>query len=198
MSKIVRDQGSQSIREQLEAQTKEWLIERLCEFAMDDDRNADRMLLYMSAEKSDEGKVIKDFKTAIDKAIEQIKVHGSATWKDQLSLTELNNIVDTLATVSVNGKHSVVLEITEYALLELDSISELQDECELDYLIDAFRDLHLTACYKLKPDPQSFGTHLATLANKSEWGFFDGPPDGYASVLGTEGLSSYVAALKTK
>ena len=49
-----------------------------------------------------------------------------------------------------------------------------------------------------EPDPEYFGTHLAELAIKTEWGLFDGPPDGYAEVLGTEGLSSYVAALMTK
>jgi hypothetical protein len=189
---------SKFIREQLQVQTKEWLLERLFEFSADDDINSDRILLYLAAEKNDDLEVIKDFKSALDKAVEEVKVHGLATWNDPLPLGGLDNIADALAKVSVNGKHSVVLEISEYALLGLDLISELQDECELDYLIDAFRHLHLSACYNLKPDPEHFGIHLAELANKSEWGYFDGPPDGYTEVLGQAGLSSYASALKIK
>jgi hypothetical protein len=128
--------------------------------------------------------------------IKQIKAHGPASWKSELPLTALDNIADALAEVSLQDKQNAVLEIAEYALLELDSISELQDECELDYLIDAFRALHLGACYKLKPDPEQFGRHLAKLANKSEWGLFDGPPAGYADVLGSTGLSSYALNLR--
>jgi hypothetical protein len=58
---------SKTIREQLQTQTKEWLLERLCEFAIDDDINADRTLLYLSAQKGDETEIIRDFKSALDK-----------------------------------------------------------------------------------------------------------------------------------
>jgi hypothetical protein len=87
-----------------------------------------------------------------------------------------------------------VMEISEYALLKLDSVFELQDECELEYLVDAFRHLHLEACYKLKPDPRALATRLAQLGQQTAWGFFDGPPDGYGEVLGRDGLKAFLSA----
>jgi hypothetical protein len=85
------------------------------------------------------------------------------------------------------------MEVAEYALVKLDSVFELQDECELEYLVDEFRRLHLEACIKLKPAPRSLGVRLAELAKATEWGFFDGPPDGYGEVLGKDGLAAYLS-----
>jgi hypothetical protein len=116
--------------------------------------------------------------------------------KSKLPRRGLWNIADALAEVLLKGKMTAVFEIAEYALLKLDSVSELQDECELDSLIDASRKLHLNACHNLKPDLEHFGRHLAELANQTEWWLFTGPPAGYAEVLGTTGLSAYGAALK--
>ena len=101
-----------------------------------------------------------------------------------------------LATVMSKNLMNAVIETSEYALIKLDGIFELQDECELEYLIDAFRHLHLEACYRLRPDPCTLGKHLAELAMLTEWGFSDGPPDGYAEVLGQDGLSAFQAKLK--
>ena len=92
-------------------------------------------------------------------------------------------------------KLKAVMEISEYALVKLDSVFELQDECELEYLVDAFLDLHLNACYKLRPAPQALAMRLAELSQQTEWGFFDGPPDGYCEVLGQEGIKTFVSII---
>ncbi len=83
-------------------------------------------------------------------------------------------------------------------LLAADSISGLQDECELDWLIGTFYGLHVRACCELKIDPEHFGTHLAELANKTNWWIFDGPPKEYAEFLGPAGLASYASIPKKK
>ena len=93
------------------------------------------------------------------------------------------------------GPELLSVQKGKHQLVKLDSVFELQDECELEYLIDAFRHLHLEACYKLKPDPCSLGVRLAELGKQTEWGFFDGPPDGYGEVLGQEGLSAYLSKM---
>ncbi len=95
-------------------------------------------MLYLSAEKAHDAEVIVDFKGTIDKAIKKIKDHGRADWRNELPLRALYDIADALTHVQLMDKQSVVLEIAEYVLLEFDSISEFQDECELDYLIEAF------------------------------------------------------------
>ena len=196
VNRIQRDQFVKTLNEQLQMQTREWLIDRLCEFAVDDGINADRIPLYLSAEKDNEDEVIKDFKVIIDKAIKQVTTHGSADWRNKLPSRALWDVAESLAKVSRYDKEKAVLEIAEYALLGVDSISGLQDECELDGVIGVFRDLHISACHKLKLDPAHFGTHLAQLANKTDWWLFE--PKEYAEFLGEPGLASYVSARMKK
>lgn len=86
-------------------------------------------------------------------------------------------------------------ELFSGKISRLDSVFELQDESELEYLVDAFRHLHLEACYKLKQDPCSLGVRLAELGKATEWCFFDGPPDGYGEVLGKDGLAAYLSKM---
>ncbi len=103
-NKADRDEFVKTLTEQLQAQTKEWLMERLCEFASDDDINADRIYLYLSAEKDDSAEAIIDFKATIDKAIKQVRNHGPADWRNKLPLRALYDIADALEKVSLKGK----------------------------------------------------------------------------------------------
>ncbi len=100
---------TKTLREQLKEQPKEWLIERLCEFAVDDDISADRILLYLSAEKAHDGEVIRDFEATIDKAIKQVEDHGPADWRNKLPRRALYDMEDALTKVSLQGKPNVVL-----------------------------------------------------------------------------------------
>lgn len=202
MNKTTYEQLREQLRLQLAMQTKEWLVERLCEFFFEDDLNADRVQSFLAAQADNESDVIADFKNKIDKIIKQIEKHGPADWKSRLPTRGLYNIAEALADVSLRGKPAAVLEISEYALVKIDFISGLQDECELDGVIEVFRQLHVEAYSRLNLDPEHFGRHLAELANQSKWWIFRGPPTGnyppaaYEECLGVTGLSAYVAALK--
>jgi hypothetical protein len=121
--------------------------------------------------------------------------HGPASWTSELSTVGFDSVADTLA-VFFDTRLKEVIEISEYALVKLDSVFELQDECELEYLVDAFRSLHLEACCRLKVNPVALGERLAELTKQTEWEFFDGPPDGYYEVLGNEGLSAFLSKLE--
>lgn len=182
------------LKRKLERKSKEWLIDRLVELALADDANADRIMLRLVADDDDSQACIAKFKSQLDKAAEQIVDHGPGSWKSQLPTTGFDSVADGLAAMLPKNLKAVI-EISEYALVRLDGVFELQDECELEYLVDAFRHLHLEACYKLKPDPSSLGIRLAELGKQTEWGFFDGPPDGYADVLGKEGLSAFLSKM---
>ena len=183
-------------RQILEKQSKSWLVERLLELSGVDSANADRILLSLSVAQSDEAAVIADFKQQIEKAIAEIDGHGPGTWKSILPSEGFDAVADALTIVLSKNMFNAVIETTEYALVKLDSIFELQDECELEYLVDAFRHLHLEACQRSAPDVRTLGARLAELCKQTEWGFFDGPPDGYAHILGQEGLAAYIAQLK--
>jgi hypothetical protein len=184
------------IRRELEKQNKKWLIDKLIELAVTDDANADRIMLSLVAVKCDDATIVSKFKAQVDKAAAEIEAHGPGSWRSPLPTSAFDSVADALAGVTSEQMLPAVIETSEYALLTLDRLFELQDECELEYLVDAFRALHLTACLALKPDPSELGARLAELSMQTEWGFFDGPPDGYADVLGAKGLSAFCAKLK--
>lgn len=178
------------IRQRLKKKSKEWLIDQLVNLSIADDANVDRIMVGLVADDGDGSECIAKFKCQLDKAVEQIIDHGPGSWKSQLPTAGFDSIADALS-VMLPKNLNAVIEVCEYALVKLDSVFELQDECEFEYLVDAFRHLHLDACYKLKPDPCSLGKRLAELGQQTEWGFFDGPPDGYSEVLGQEGLKAF-------
>lgn len=183
------------IRKRLKKKSKDWLVDQLVELSIADQANADRIMLRLVAEDEDDEECVARFKRQIDEALLLIFDHGPGSWKSQLPTTGFDSVADTLAAL-LPGKARAVFEIAEYALIKLDSALELQDECELEYLVDAFRSLHLEACYRLKPDPVALGSRLAELARETECGFFDGPPAGYSEVLGREGLSAFLSMSK--
>jgi hypothetical protein len=179
----------------LEKQSHSWLVERLLDLTGIDSANTDRIMLSLSAEHSNGVKVIAHFKRQIDKATADIEDHGPGTWESNLPSEGFDAVADALTIVLSKNMINAVIQTTEYALVKLDSIFELQDECELEYLVDAFRHLHLEACHRSTPDVCSLGSRLAELSQQTEWGFFDGPPDGYAHILGQNGLAVYLAKL---
>lgn len=182
------------LKQKLKKKSKEWLVNQLFELSLADDTNADRILLCLAADDDGANECATKFKNQLDKAVEQIVEHGPGSWNSQLPTGGFDIVADALALMMPKNLKEVI-ETSEYALVKLDSVFELQDECELEYLVDAFRHLHLEACCKLKPEPCSLGERLAELGKATEWGFFDGPPDGYGEVLGKDGLAAYLSKM---
>lgn len=180
------------LKQRLKKKNKEWLVNELFELSLADDTNADRILIALTADDDGDTECATKFKNQLDKAVKQILEHGHGSWKSPLPTHGFDIVADALA-LMLPKNLEVAIDTSEYALVKLDSVYDLQDECELEYLVDAFRHLHLAACYKLKPDPCLLGARLAELGKETEWGFFDGPPDGYGDVLGKEGLSAYLS-----
>lgn len=183
-----------NIKQKLKTKSKEWLINQLVGLSINDPNVADRIMVSLLADNEDDSEFVFKFKSQLDKAVKQIIAHGPGTWKSQLPTAGFDSVADALS-VMVPKNPQAVMEVCEYALVKLDGIFELQDECELEYLIDAFRELHLETCQKLKPDQRSLGKRLAQFGQQTEWGFFDGPPDGYSEVLGKAGLEAFCSSL---
>ena len=180
----------EDIRQQLQKQSKKWLVDRLVELSMLDSANADQLVLSLVAEDADEQTIVATFRRQVDKAAAEIESHGG---NSEVLTAAFDSAADALTIVLSKDLPNAVIKISEYALVKLDSVFELQDECELEHLLNAFRHLHLEACYRLKPEPRTLGARLAELSAQTEWGFFDGPPDGYVELIGQAGLSAFLA-----
>jgi hypothetical protein len=196
-SLILIGENMKDLKHKLKRKSKEWLINQLVELSIADDGNADRIMLNLVAEDGGDHARVAKFRHQLDKAAGEIVEHGPGSWNSQLPTTGFDTVAGALAVLLPQNLEAVIA-ISEYALIKLDNVFELQDECELEYLVDAFRHLHLEACRKLKPDRCSLGKRLAELVQQTEWGFFDGPPDGYGEVLGQEGLSAFLSTAAAK
>ena len=185
----------EEIRQRLDKKSKDWLVDLIVELSIADNANTDRIWLHLIAEDEGDKACVRQFKDQIDKAVSEIFDHGPGSWNSPLPTTGFDTVADTLAIV-MPERAKVVIEIAEYAMIKLDSVFELQDECEFDYLIDAFRALHLESCLRLKPDPIALGSRLAELDLQTEWGLFGGPPAGYSEVLGKEGRAAFKSKLQ--
>jgi hypothetical protein len=179
----INNESMNNIERKLQKKSKEWLINQLVELSDADPVVADRLKLKLVAQDEYGPGCIAKFKRQLDKAARAIIDHGPGSWDSQVPTTGFDSVVDALA-VLVSKNLNAVMEISEYGLVKLDSVFDLQDECELEYLVDDFRQLHLQACNKLEPDPRALAVRLAELRKQTEWGFFDGPPEGYSKLLG--------------
>ncbi len=132
----------------------------------------------------------KKFNAKLDAGVAEILKTGPATTWCNLRTEEFDEVCDALAEMAPKSL-MLNLEVSEYALINLDKIFDHQRENELQYLVDAFRSLHLEACFNLMLDSTLLAKRLSDLRDATEWGFFDGPPNGYAQALGKAGLENY-------
>lgn len=178
------------LKQRLQKMSKEWLVGQLMELSRADEMNTDRILLGLSAAGDEPKACAAKFKKQIDKAAEQIVEHGAGSWNSPLPTGGFDLVADALAEMMYRNQNEIV-DTVEYALVKLDSVYELQDECELKYLVDAFTHLHLESCLRLKPEPCALGKRLAELVRAIEWGFFDDILDRYSELLGDKGLVAF-------
>ena len=132
----------------------------------------------------------KKFKAKLDAAAAEILETGPVISGRDLKTKGFDEVADALAEM-VPKSVMLILEVSEYALINLDKVFDPQRENELQYLVDAFRSLHLEACFNLMLDSTVIAKRLIDLRNATEWGLFDGPPHGYAQALGKIGLENY-------
>jgi len=111
----------------VQRKSKEWLIDQLVELAIADDAVADRIMLSLAAQDEDGPECVARFKRQLDKAAEVIVDHGPGSWKSQVPTTGFDGVADVLA-IMLPKNLKAVMEISEYALVKLDSVFELQDE----------------------------------------------------------------------
>ena len=92
-----------------------------------------------------------------------------------------------------DGYAPAVVELAEYALVELDKISDLLDGSDgsLNPVYDDLQRFHLEACRTAQPDPVQLAERLLRYEVEGGLGVFNNAVNAYADVLGERGAKAW-------
>ncbi len=95
------------------------------------------------------------------------------------------------------GHAAAVVDLAEFALIELDRASEMLDggDGSLNAVYDDLQNFHLQACLAAKPDPEDLAARLLAYELEGGLGVFNNAARTYAEALGKRGLAAWRAQL---
>ncbi len=96
-----------------------------------------------------------------------------------------------------SGHAAAVIELAEFALIELDKANEMVDggDGSLNPVYDDLQHYHLEACRAAGPDPVKLASRLLNYELEGGLGVFNNAAKTYADVLGPRGLAAWRNAL---
>ena len=92
-----------------------------------------------------------------------------------------------------HGQAAAVVDLAEFALIELDRASEMIDggDGSLNAVYDDLQHFHLEACLAARPDPDALAARLLAYELEGGLGVFNNAARNYAEVLGPSGLAAW-------
>ena len=91
------------------------------------------------------------------------------------------------------GHAAAVIDLAEFALVELDRANEMLDggDGSLNPVYDDLQHYHLEACRAARPDPEKLAVRLLHYELEGGLGVFNNASKAYADVLGPRGLAAW-------
>lgn len=178
------------IRKYLLDQDKKALVDIIMNRAMDDDWLC-RQLLMKIAKKRPNGLDLATYRRAIDATINP---GGFVGYGDMYDYTRgIEETVDSIGELLREGHAVEVIDLAEHALTAVeDAIGSVDDsDGYMGGILERLQELHLKACRKAKPDPETLAERLFRWELRTDWDTFYGAAETYASVLGQKGLAVY-------
>jgi uncharacterized Zn finger protein len=177
----------------LEQESAETLAGLMTEWARDDKRLRERIVLYAARRAGPESGA-----AAAGRAFEKaVRIHGFVEYREAGGwASDVHAAIDAIEQLLNDGQAAAVIDLCESALLALtETVGEIDDSdgC-LTELRDRLHDLHLRACQEARPDPVALAQRLfAWDVSDRELDVFYGAASTYAEILGPKGLQAYRA-----
>ncbi len=91
------------------------------------------------------------------------------------------------------GQAAAVVDLAEFALVELDRANEMLDggDGSLNPVYNDLQHYHLEACHAARPDPEKLAVRLLHYELEGGLGVFNNASKAYADVLGPRGLAAW-------
>lgn len=178
------------LRAYLERQDKDTLVAMLAREAMENRNLRDRLLLE-AAQSNPAGLDITAYRRSIASATQ---TDGFVDYHSAYDYTRrILQVTDSIAVLLNRGHAPAVIELTEYALAQLETaIGEMDDsDGYMNDILPELQNLHHRACLDARPEPCALARRLFAWEMMSDWGIFYGTAETYADVFGAEGLAEY-------
>jgi len=178
------------IRQFLETQPAESLIEVLLDVAQRDDRLFQSLLL--KAEKTHGGgNVERAFRRAIDDAV---RIRGFIDWREVGTYAgNIDQVADSLAELLQPDSAAMLVGLAEHAIEKVENSLEQVDDSngEIGGIVCRLGELHLKACTMAKPDPAALAERLFRFETTLPFGLCSFDAATYRTPLGKKGLQRY-------
>ena len=178
------------LRAYLERQDKDTLVAMLEREAMENRNLRDRLLLE-AAQSNPAGLDITAYRRSIASATQ---TDGFVDYHSAYDYTRrILQVTDSIAALLNRGHAPAVIELTEYALAQLEkAIGDMDDsDGYMSDILPELQNLHHRACLDARPEPCALARRLFAWEMMSDWGIFYGTAETYADVFGAEGLAEY-------
>jgi uncharacterized Zn finger protein len=190
----------EEIQEFLSNLSREKLISMLMSQAMSDDSLLRSLRLEVLGNRIFEARsevtaspatIIESIKKAIDQGVE-FENYGQP-WPDEYEVAgPLDDLVEEVRKLLEGGLAAEVVKLAEYFLAAVEPIVErFHEGARMVEILERLQEIHLIACQRARPDPESLGRKLFRWELSSGWGVFADAPKTYASVLGEVGQRAY-------
>jgi uncharacterized Zn finger protein len=180
----------EDVRAFLEQQDKGKLVEMLLNEALESDSLRERLFLEtarMNPERIDLATYRRSIKnaTCVNDYVDYYSAGGYERG--------VHRVLESIAALLDDGHGVEVVELTEYALSQIEKSLEYIDDSDahMGGCINDLQELHHRACLKAKPDAVALARRLFEWEMCSEWEFFSGVVGSYTNVLGETGLTEY-------
>lgn len=168
----------------------ERLVRMVMEWAKDDDRLCERVMLFAARRAGPETGV-----AAARRAFERaVRVRDFVHYREASSWARgVDDAIDNIAQLLSDGQAVAVVELCESALqLLVGAVGGIDDsDGHLSDLRDRLQDIHFQACKKARPDPVALAKRLFDWELHSELDVFFGAAEQYSEILGERGLQAY-------
>lgn len=180
--------GKSIIREWLNTQNRDVLVNMIVEQAEDDERLFRQLYMKAARSKACDVKVYRD---ALEAAIH---IDGFISYRETYDYASgIEDVVDSIEELLNDNRALEVVKLVDYALNAVEkALNDVDDSSGVvGGILCRLQDIHLEACKKAAIDPEELATQLFNWELRTDFGTFFGAMQTYASILGKKGLVKY-------
>jgi len=174
----------------LMTEDQETLVRMMVDWAKDDDRLHDRLILY-AARRAGPNTGAAAVQRAFEKAV---RVRDFVPYREATGWArDVDDAIDLIERLLNDGQAAAVIELCESALQSLLAAIQSVDDSDGHFgmLRDRLQDIHNRACEEAHPDPVELAKRLFHWELHSDFDVFYGAVARYAKILGTKGMKMY-------
>lgn len=174
----------------LQAEDKDTLVRMVLEWAKDDDRLREQLILY-AARRSGPDTGAAAVRRAFEKAV---RVRDFVPYREATGWARgVDDAIDSIEQLLNDGQAAAVIELCESALQSLLGAIQAVDDSDGHFgmLRDRLQDIHYRACQEARPDPVELARRLFQWELHSDFDVFYGAVARYAKILGAKGMKVY-------